>query len=506
MTQQDLPISVASPPKKWLIATVIWLAAWALVTQSALVSAMSVWYINDTYNHCFFILPGALYMIWQQRGAIMAQRSKMSLIGALMVLGLLIIFALGLAAYINVLQHIAIFAILPAMALMLFGFNVVRKVAFPLAFIVFSIPIGEELIPAFQDITAAISMFLLRLIDIPVYREGLYITIPGGHFVVAEACSGVRFFIACVVLASVFAYLNFISYWRMAAFGLFSLLLPIVANGIRAFGIIFIGYKTDMQQAVDADHLIYGWVFFSAVVIILILAGKRMSDGKRQWCDEIVTVNESWSHRWNLSFILLSFAPILLMFLMQSVTKNHGGAKNFLLEENRLRSITESFSRTYDWTPRFSHADDYRVSTGLSGQGKVYQAIYHRNIQNREMVSWENRIYDPKLWSLEKEFTEHFEEKTAIKVHDLRSVSGKKRLVAFWYVLPNRFSSNRNLIKLQQALNTLLLIPNGGAVVVVSLEYTGNVAPAKQKLRQLITSACQITEYAANTQAQNEGL
>ena len=493
MTQQDLQISVESKPRKWLVATVIWLVAWALVNQSGLLSAMSVWYINDTYNHCFFIFPGALYMMWQQRGAILAQESRMSLTGALMVLGLLVIFALGLAAYINVLQHIAIFTIVPAMALMLFGFRVARKVAFPLVFIAFSIPIGEELIPAFQDITAAISMFLLKLINIPAFREGLYITIPGGHFVVAEACSGVRFFIACVVLASVYAYLNFISYWRMFTFGIFSILLPIVANGIRAFGIIYIGYKSNMQQAVDADHLIYGWFFFSIVVMVLILVGKRMSDGKREWCDEIVSVDGSWSRRWNLSFILLAFAPILLMFLMQSVTKNQREGKTFSLEDNRLRSISESFSQTYDWAPRFNHADDYRVSVGVEGEGKIYQAIYHHNVQNKELVSWENRIYDQNLWSLQGEYSEQVVGAGSLKVHDLRSVNGKKRLAAYWYVLPNRISSNRNLIKLQQALNTLLLLPNGGAVVVVSLEYSGDIEPAREKLRQLIASACQIT-------------
>ena len=62
------------------------------------------------------------------------------------------VYALGQAAYVELLQHLAIFGMLPAMALFLFGWRVVLAIWAPLAFTLFSVPVGEELIPAFQDI------------------------------------------------------------------------------------------------------------------------------------------------------------------------------------------------------------------------------------------------------------------------------------------------------------------------------------------------------------------
>jgi len=496
VAQQELSTSGEVKPRTWLVASAVWLLVWAAINFDGIASAMSVWFINDTYNHGFFILPGALYMIWQQRGAILEQHTQVSLLGVLGVAGLLFIFALGQAAYINVLQHTAIFAFVPTMVLMLFGFAVVRKIAFPLAFMLFSIPVGEELIPLFQDITAAISMFLLKLVNIPAYREGLYISIPGGQFIVAEACSGVRFFIACVVLGSVYGYLNFISLWRVIGFGIFSIVLPIVANGIRAFGIMYVGYISDMQHAVDADHLIYGWFFFSLVVIVLILVGRLVSDGKRVWHDNIGQVDPSWSRRWTPSFAIAAFAPLLLMYLMQVVVKNQNQGEPFLLESNELRLISEDFSHEQDWMPRFYHADEYRSTGGFGSAAKIYQAIYNHNVKDEELVSWENRIYDQNLWSLQGQYIQSVDDIKNVNVLELTTINGRKRLVAYWYIVQNRVSSNRNMVKLQQALNTLLLLPGGGAVVVVSLEYSSDQQAAREQLLDFIGKTCNMTKVA----------
>jgi hypothetical protein len=52
-----------------------------------------------------------------------------------------------------------------------------------------------------------------------------------------------------------------------------SIVVPIIANGLRVLGIVVYGYILGNAQAAVADHLIYGWVFFSFVSLILILLG-----------------------------------------------------------------------------------------------------------------------------------------------------------------------------------------------------------------------------------------
>ena len=63
------------------------------------------------------------------------------------------------------------------------------------------------------------------------------------------------------------------SWKRRAAFIVVSIIVPVIANGLRVLGIVVLGYILSSAEAATADHLIYGWVFFSMVSIILILLG-----------------------------------------------------------------------------------------------------------------------------------------------------------------------------------------------------------------------------------------
>jgi hypothetical protein len=47
----------------------------------------------------------------------------------------------------------------------------------------------------------------------------------------------------------------------------------VLANGIRALGIVLLGHHLGSAEAAAADHLIYGWVFFSVIILLLVLAG-----------------------------------------------------------------------------------------------------------------------------------------------------------------------------------------------------------------------------------------
>src|SRR6185312_16159950 len=64
---------------------------------------------------------------------------------------------------------------------------------------------------------------------------------------------------------------------RRAVFIAISFVLPVIANGFRAFGIVYLAHLSGSATAVEADHIIYGWGFFAAVTILLIWLGNRFS-------------------------------------------------------------------------------------------------------------------------------------------------------------------------------------------------------------------------------------
>ena len=90
-----------------------------------------------------------------------------------------------------------------------------------------------------------------------------------------EACSGVRYLIASVMVGTLFAYLTYQSLARRIAFVAVSFLVPVLANWLRAYMIVMLGHLSGNKLAVGVDHLIYGWVFFGVVMLLMFWIGAR---------------------------------------------------------------------------------------------------------------------------------------------------------------------------------------------------------------------------------------
>src|SRR4029077_9557246 len=136
-----------------------------------------------------------------------------------------------------------------------------------------AVPFGEALIPPLINFTADFTVGALQLTGVPVYREGSFFTIPSGNWSVVEACSGLRYLIASFTLGALYAYLTYRSLKRRLVFIGLSIIVPVLANGVRAYLIVITGHLSDMRLAVGIDHLIYGWVFFGIVMLLLFWIG-----------------------------------------------------------------------------------------------------------------------------------------------------------------------------------------------------------------------------------------
>ena len=255
------------------------LFVWVVFCWQGIVTAIQIWYGNEIFNHGFFIVPGSIYLIYLKRKTLLAQPIKTTPLALIVIIPAVLLYVTGMAGHVQLFQHAATFALLPALVWLMLGTTAARTIIFPLVFMLFSVPVGEQLVPYLQEIAADGSVALLRLTDVPLFRSGLYIEIPQGRFLVAEACSGVSFFIASFVIGTLYAYLNLVSTKRRIAFVLISLIFPILANIVRVYGIILIAYWTDMEHAAGADHLIYGWFLFAFVIFCLLGIGELVREG-----------------------------------------------------------------------------------------------------------------------------------------------------------------------------------------------------------------------------------
>ena len=75
-----------------------------------------------------------------------------------------------------------------------------------------------------------------------------------------------------------FAFVAYTDWKKRVLFILAAIVTPIIANGIRAFGIVLIAHYSNMQLAVGVDHFIYGWFFFGIIMLLLFWVGSQFAD------------------------------------------------------------------------------------------------------------------------------------------------------------------------------------------------------------------------------------
>ncbi|MEM9056763.1 MAG: exosortase A, partial [Pseudomonadota bacterium] len=240
---------------------------------SAFASMASIWWTSDTFAHGMLVFPISAWLAWSQRERLRGAALEFSLPGLGVVLLLGAAWLVARLASVQVVQQGAVVMLVPALVWTLCGAQVVRAMLFPLLFLLFAVPFGEGLIPHLMEFTAAFTVGALQLIGIPVLRDGLYFSVPSGDFEVAKACSGIRYLIASIALGVLFAYLTYRSNRRRLAFVAAAAVVPIVANGLRALGIVLLAHYSDRRLAVGVDHLIYGWLFFGIVMFALFWVG-----------------------------------------------------------------------------------------------------------------------------------------------------------------------------------------------------------------------------------------
>ncbi|WP_353203535.1 exosortase A [Sphingomonas sp.] len=238
----------------------------------------TIWWTSTTFGHCLFIGPVLAWLVWQRRTGL-AQLSPVAWAPGLLLVALGGFgWLLGDAGGVALARHLGIVLMLQGAVVTLLGPNVARALLFPLCYAVFLVPFGEGLEEPLQTATVAMTMPLLHLFGVPAQVDGVLITIPGGYFEVAEACSGAKFVIAMITYGALVANVCFVSWHRRAIFMVVAVVVPVLTNGLRAFGTIYAAYLTSVERATGLDHIVYGWVFFGLVMAAVIAIGWRWFD------------------------------------------------------------------------------------------------------------------------------------------------------------------------------------------------------------------------------------
>ncbi|MDI3513125.1 MAG: hypothetical protein PWP40_354 [Rhodocyclaceae bacterium] len=260
-----------------LALTFLWVLGWYWQTAQEIAG---IWWRSDTFAHGLVVLPAFAWLVWDARERIGELQPQPVGWMALPILAAGLLWMLGGMVSVAAAQHFALFAMLVSAFVGVLGWGLSRMLLFPLAFLFFGVPIGEFMLPTLMHYTAEFTVWALRLSGVPVYQEGLHFIVPNGRWSVVEACSGIRYLIASLMVGALYAYLNYTSLKRRLLFMLVALAAPIVANWLRAYMIVMLGYLSDNEIAAGVDHILYGWVFFGIVIFLMFWVGSRWHEGR----------------------------------------------------------------------------------------------------------------------------------------------------------------------------------------------------------------------------------
>ena len=484
---------------RWRLAAGITLGLLVMLSGlfwPTLLSMIEVWERSETFTHGFLIFPISAWLIWGRRHHLVQLTPQSDWRG-------LAILALAGSAWLladagsaNVVAQYAFIAMLIATVWAMLGLHVVRAIFFPLMFLFLAVPVGEFLIPPLMNFTADFTVAALQFTGVPVYREGTFFSIPSGDWSVVEGCSGLRYLIASITLGTLYAYLTYRSWKRRVLFTLAAFIVPVFANGGRAYMIVMIAHLSNMKLALGIDHYIYGWVFFGLVMLLLFWIGSF-------WREDESDVGVALT-----SPALLEPAPKLYAGLLPMVAGTLLIAAvwptySWWLEQRALPAMPtlsiqpaaswQSTSAFTDWTPHWIGADrPFRSGFAKTNQKVLLEVNYYvTQRQNAELINSQNFMIRQKhpVWS---QVGENLTQVTIggqpreVRQALLKARNGQRLLVWQWNIIDGQRSVNDLYAKLVLATDRVSLQRDDGTSVLVATPYEENPAEAAKVLAAFV--------------------
>lgn len=437
---------------------------------------MQVWSTSQTFTHGYLVFPIFLWLVWRKRETLVALNSAPEWRAVPLVAFFGICWLISGLAGIQVGEHAAFVLMLMCTIWATVGSSITKAIQFPVLFLFFLAPVGQELVPYLMEFTADLTVWAIRISGIPIFREGLFFSLPSGNWSVVEACSGINYLISSISLGSLYAYLSYSCNKTRIIFMLIAAVLPIIANSVRAYIIVMLGHFSDNKIATGVDHLIYGWLFFGIVMFLLFSIGRMIQNSANDNSkpqpltpQNVPVNNESLRQR------LLLLVTVCIVAGAWPVWANYIGSGETRLPENAsfasdllprsTQSIGTLSSTATQWQPHMSGHDirldvEYDFSESQSVRAMAF--VYGDQYQGKEMISSSNVLVrsQDEDWRSAGSSHKRITSSSGVEIQfvETRLRSNKERLVVWhWYKIGEHTTSNPIFVKVQELLGKLTL-------------------------------------------------
>jgi exosortase A len=456
-----------------VLLAVVGIAVLAVAIFHATFAGMlSIWELSN-YRHCLLVFPVALYILWDRRAMLAAAPIAPSWAGLGWAVAVALLWRLGRATGVQLVEHAAAIAAIPALVLAVLGTRCFRAAAFPVLFLFAAVPFGDELIPLLMDVTADISVWLLQASGMPANRAGVFVSVPAGEFEIADVCAGLNYLLAGVTVALLLSYWLFRTARARAVFVALAAVGFVVGNGVRAFIVMTVASATQMRYFTGKDHVIFGVIFFMALFGLMIWLGSKYAHAP---ADPVLTAPPPFDSAARtrsivagvLAAAILASAPVSYAIQSDAAPLEAGA-----LVLPSIAGCAGPDSWSADWSPRL-HAPDAEVRGTYRCNGvtlHLFAAEYAGHVQGREIASSDNVLVPTRWWwsgaRSDREVRMSHDKRLRINEVQMTETSGSL-LAWYWYSVNGTSARSSFDVKVQELLATLALKPTVSRAYVVA--------------------------------------
>lgn len=272
---------LARPPKEfdpWSAGTVA--AGFLLLYLPTYWSlSRSVW-LSDEQGHGPIILALGLWLLYRARGELlaMAPRPARAAGWALLLLSLLL-YVLGRSQAVLMFEVGSQIGVLASLLLLFRGWRALRRVWFPLFFLLFMVPLPEALVaavtaPLKSAVSAAASSLLYQL-GYPVGRSGVILTVGPFQLLVADACAGLNSMFTLEALGMLYmSLMKYTSKARNVALALLLVPIAFLSNVVRVMVLVMVTYHFGDEAGQGFVHGFAGMVLFVVALMLMLVADR----------------------------------------------------------------------------------------------------------------------------------------------------------------------------------------------------------------------------------------
>ena len=268
-----------------LVATFGYFFGWLhLFTEGRLSTwtwAWQAWTPETNYEHAKLIPLIVAFVIWYDRGKLKTAPVGSSRWGWLFIALGLFLFVAGARTLQARLTLTSLPVLLFGIVLYVWGKAVARILLFPIAFLLFMVPLNFLTQATFrlQFIETAIASAVCNLIGIKVNTIGTLVNSSDNtfHFQVDEGCSGIRSLMAIAMFSAIYGHFTLDRFWKKFVLFAGSLLFAIIGNAGRLVSVFIVGRFFGQDLAGGPYHALAGFIFFACAFMAMVLFGMLLN-------------------------------------------------------------------------------------------------------------------------------------------------------------------------------------------------------------------------------------